>query len=401
MSETARFTWLIPGLGCLACLGAFTNDFYLPSLSLVADGLNADPGSVQLTTTAVFIGFSIGALFHGPLSDRFGRKPVLCFGLGGYAVGGLFAAAAQSLEALIVARVIQGAAVSATMVLTRAIILDRWSGAEASRVISWIGIFVFMAPVLAPLLGGYTAGFGYWPAVFWVQGAVGLIALTLTLLLLSRSRSSRTGGIFSGIRSYAVALSSSSAVGYMLCTGLAFVGLVTFISTSSIVFVDYYGLTPAQQGICFSIVMTGAAVSSFLNGRLVTRLGISTMIGFGTACLALGGTLVLLACITEARPAILVAAVMVYIFGVGFIFSNTVARTMSYFKEHIGAVSSAFTASQYLIGALVTAGLSSFSTPGLLPLGITFAAAGLANLILWWGWLRNSAFTRRASGNAA
>ena len=160
MSEPARFSRFIVGLGLLTCLGAFTNDFYTPSLSLVVSGLGADPGTVQLTTTGVFLGFSIGSLIHGPLSDRFGRKPVLCGGLAGYALGGIIGALAPSLPVLVAARVVQGVCVSSTMVLTRAIVLDRWTGAEASRVISWIGIFVFMAPVIAPLLGGYTAGFG-------------------------------------------------------------------------------------------------------------------------------------------------------------------------------------------------------------------------------------------------
>lgn len=401
MSEPARFTWFTVGLGLLACLSAFTNDSYTPSLSLVVSGLGADPGSVQLTTTGVFLGFSIGALIHGPLSDRFGRKPVLCGGLAGYALGGVLGALASSLEVLVFARVVQGICISATMVLTRAVVLDRWTGAEASRVISWIGIFIFMAPVIAPLLGGYTAGFGYWPAALWIQAGVGVVAFALTALFLTRSRSAFGGSILDGIRAYAIAMSNRVSIGYMLLPAIAFIGLVTFISTSALIFVDYYGLTPQMQGVCFSAVMIGTALSSYLNGRLVTKRGISSMIGVGASSLCLGGFLVLIASIVEAPPVIFVLTVMIYMFGIGFIFSNAVARAMSHYREQAGAVSSAFAATQYVFGVVVTAFMSTFSTPTLMPLGITLAIAGTTVALLWWCWLRNSEFTRRASGSAA
>lgn len=401
MSERARFTWLIPGLGFLSCLGAFSNDVFVPSLSLVAQGLGTDPGSAQLTMTALLIGFSLGSLIHGPLSDRFGRKPILCIGLACYALGGLLAANAASLGALVAARTVQGVSVSASMVLTRAIVLDRWHGAEASRAMSWIAVFIFVAPVFAPLIGGYVASFGYWPAIFWVQSAVGAFALIMTAAFLSRAHSRRRAGIMAGLRVYRTVLASPDALGYMLCTGCAFVGVIVFASTSSIVFVDYYGLSPAVQGICFSVVMLGAAVGSWLNGRFVTRRGISAMLEFGTSCLGLGGVLVLAASLADAHPIALVASMMIFVFGFGFVFANSVARIMSHFHENAASVSAVFSVAQFIFGALVTAAISTISTPSLLPPGMSIAAAGLIAAALWRGWLKHSAFTRSASGNAA
>jgi DHA1 family bicyclomycin/chloramphenicol resistance-like MFS transporter len=401
MSETARFTWLIPGLGFLSCLGAFSNDVFVPSLSLVAQGLGVDSGSAQLTMTALLVGFSLGSLIHGPLSDRFGRKPILCYGLAGYAIGGLLAANAESLGGLVAARTLQGVSISASMVLTRAIVLDRWTGTQASRVLSWLAIFMFFAPVLAPLIGGFVASFGYWPAVFWLQSGVGVVALALTAVFLSRTHSRRGTSILAGIRIYATVLSSGNALGYMLCTGCAFVGVIVFASTSSIVFVDYYGLSPIIQGTCFSVVMLGAAIGSFLNGRFVIRRGISAMLGLGTSFLATGGVAVLAACLADAHPALLVAAMMVFVFGFGFVFANAVARVMTHYRDNAAAVSAVFSLTQFIFGALITAGISTISTPGLLPLGISLCAAGVIAAVLWWGWLRNTEFTRVASGNAA
>jgi DHA1 family bicyclomycin/chloramphenicol resistance-like MFS transporter len=401
MSEPARFTWLIPGLGLLACLGPFSNDLYVPSLSLVAQGLGTDAGSVQLTMTAVLIGFSVGALIHGPLADRFGRKPVLCAGLAAYAVAGMLAALSEGLGALIAARVLQGISASAAIVLTRAIVLDRWTGTEASRVMSWISIFMFIAPVLAPLLGGYIAAFGYWPAVFWFQAAVGVLALIMTGLFLNRVHSGSGASMLASFRSYGIVLTDVNLIGYMMCTACAFIGLIAFVSTSSIVFVSYYGLTPTIQGLCFSTVMLGAATGSFFNSRMVSARGISAMLSFGTSCLGVGGLLVFTACLLEASPPVLVATIVVYVFGIGFVFANTLARMMSHYRQYAAAVSAAFASNQLLLGAFATIVLSRISTPGLMPLGISVAISAVLTVAIWWGWLRNSAFTRRASGNAA
>ena len=401
MSRPSRFLWLIPGLGLLSCLGPFSNDLFVPSLSLVAVGMNSDPGSVQLTMTALLIGFSMGSLIYGPLSDRLGRKPVLLFGLSIYTVSAMLAAASPSLGVLVATRALQGLGASSTMVLTRAIVLDRWTGAEASSVLSSIAIFMFLAPVLAPLAGGYIAGFGDWQAVFWVQAFAGVFAFVMTLVFLPRAHTRSGKSVFAGIKAYGKILSNPYAVGYMMCTGLGFVGVITFVSNSSVVFVDYYGLSPRLQGMCFSIVMLGAAIGSFANGRLVTAFGISRMIGFGTACLGIGGSLTLLVCIVDLGVVPVVLAAMTYVFGVGFVFANTVARTMSWFRENAGAASSVFAVNQFLIGALVTAFLSTISEPSLIPLGSSLAGAGIATTLLWWAWLRNCEFTRRASGNAA
>jgi len=400
-SAPPRIVWLIPGLGLLSCLGPFANDLFVPSLSLVAAGLGTGPGAAQLTMTSLLIGFSLGSLLYGPLSDRFGRKPMLLFGLAVYVLSAWLAAVSAGLGYLVAARTLQGLGASSTMVLTRAIVLDRWTGAQASRMLSWIAIFMFLAPVLAPLAGGYIASFGLWQTVFWVQCAVGALALLLTAACLPRAQARRGTNVTAGLKAYALILADAHAVGYMMCTGLGFVGVITFVSNSSVVFVDYYGLSPRMQGVCFSIVMSGAAIGSFVNGRLVTALGISRMIGFGSMCLAIGGCLVFLACVTEAGVVPLVGAAMLYVFGVGFIFANTVARMMSHFRGHAGAASSVFAVNQFLIGALVTAGLSTISEPSLMPLGTALAFAGLAMAALWWGWLRSSEFSLRASGNAA
>jgi DHA1 family bicyclomycin/chloramphenicol resistance-like MFS transporter len=390
-SHTATFTILIPFLGAIAALGPLSNDLYVPSLSLVAAGLGVSGASAQLTMSSLLIGFSAGCLIYGPLSDRYGRKPILCFGLALYVIAGVLAALSGSLAELVLARALQGFSASSTMVLSRAIILDRWSGEQASRAISWVSIFTFFTPVVAPVIGGYVAAFDHWPAVFWLQAGAGALCLAVTFAMLPRVHKVHAASVLASMRAYGTILTDRQALGYMLCTGLAFIGVVAFVSNSSFVLIERFGLEPHQYGYCFSFVMLGGSIGAYTNGRYVTRLGISRMLGIGTALLATGGTLAVLTAGTDAGLVPLLISCLVYVFGVGFVFANAVARTMSRFPASAGAASAVFGVNQFLIGGIVAGALSLVREPSPLPLAATMAFAGLACAAVWWGWLARGA----------
>ncbi|MDX1562035.1 MAG: multidrug effflux MFS transporter [Gammaproteobacteria bacterium] len=386
--ERATFSILIPFLGAIAALGPLSNDLYVPSMSLVADGLGVSGAAVQLTMSSLLIGFSFGALIYGPLSDRFGRKNVLLVGLGMYAVAGALAALSPTLGWLVLARALQGFAASCGMVLSRAIILDRWRGEEASRALSWVSIFMFFTPVLAPLVGGYISGFGYWPAIFWMQGSAGLLCLLVTLFMLPRARRGVAGSVLASIRAYGPIVKDTQALGYMLCSALGFIGVVAFVSTASFVFVDYYGLTPQQFGLSFSTVMLGGSIGAYLNSHYVAQVGISRMLAFGSTTLAIGGVLVLLSSAFGGGVIGLVLAFMLYVFGIGAVFANTVARTLSRYPQSLGAASSLFGVNQFFIGGVVAALLSRVTEPSPMPMAWVVAASGLACAGVWWLWLK-------------
>lgn len=392
--DKAKFSILIPFLGMIAALGPLSNDLYVPSMSLVANGLEVSGSDVQLTMSSLLIGFSFGALIYGPFSDRFGRKPVLCVGLAMYSIAAFLAAMSVSLTFLVLARALQGFSASAGMVLSRAIILDRWRGEEASRALSWVSIFMFFTPVLAPLIGGYVASFDFWPAVFFMQSIAGLLSLLVTLLMLPRVKRTMGGSVIRSMRAYWPILRDGQALGYMLCSGLGFIGVVAFVSTASFVFVQFYALTPQQFGICFSTVMLGGSIGSFVNSRYVAQVGISRMLGIGTTSLALGGITLLLSSLLGGGVIGSVIASMIYLFGLGPVFSNTVARTLSRFPESMGAASSLFGVNQFFIGGVVAAILSRNSVPSPMPAASVVCAAGVACAGVWWFWLKRSAPVR-------
>ena len=387
MTAQAKFSWFIPFLGALSALGPLSNDLFVPSLPLVAAGLDANAGAVQLTLSTLLLGLSLGALIYGPLSDQYGRKPVLAAGLAVYVVGGIMAALADDLAMLIVWRFLQGLGASSGSVLGRAIILDRWRGEQASRVLSWMAIVTFLSPVLAPLLGGQIASLGHWPTIFWVHAAAGAACLGIAIVAVQSSERNPSSHLLQRIMAYGSILRDRQAVGYMACTALGFVGVVPLITNSSFVFQDFFGLTPFQFGLCFSLMMLGGSVGAWLNSHIVARAGITKLIGVGTTSMALGGALALVATLLGLGVLGILLPGVLYMFGVGFTFANSMARTMSRFPDSMGAASAVFGVNQFLIGAVVAAGLSLLSEPSPLPLAVTTAVAGCACAGLWWGWL--------------
>lgn len=380
----ATFSLLIPFLGSISAIGPLSNDLYVPSLALVSVGLSIDGGAAQLTMSTLLIGFSLGCLLYGPLSDRYGRNPILRLGLVFYTLAAMLAALSTDLTQLVAARALQGFGASSGMVLSRAIILDRWAGEEASRALSWVSIFTFVTPVVAPLIGGYVAGFGHWPAVFWLQAGAGAVLLAATLALPRRAQTGVTS-VLASLRAYGAIVTDRQALGYMLCTGLAFVGVVAFVSNSSFVFTERFGLAPQQYGYSFSFVMLGASCGAYVNSRLVTQLGISRMLGVGSILLASGGLLALV--VADLGLPLLLAACLLYVFGVGFVFANAVARTMSRFPQSRGAASALFGVNQFLFGGIVAALLSLVEEASAVPLTATMAVAGVGCALVWWGWL--------------
>lgn len=385
--EQAKFSWFVPFLGVLSALGPLSNDLFVPSLPLVARGLGADGGSVQLTLSTLLLGLSLGALIYGPLSDQYGRKPVLAAGLAVYVVAAVMAALAQSLTALVLWRFLQGLGASSGSVLARAIVLDRWRGEQASRVLSWMAIFTFMSPVVAPLVGGQIASFGAWQTIFAVHAVAGVVCLAVSLAAVPSTARNPASHLLQRIAAYGHILRDARAVGYMACTGLGFVGVVPLITNSSFVFQSHFGLTPFEFGLCFSLIMLGGSVGAYTNSRIVARLGIGKLIGMGTLSMAVAGSAALVLTLLDAGVLGILLPGVLYMFGVGFTFANSMARTMSRFPHAMGAASAVFGVNQFLIGALVAAALSLRADPSPLPLALTTAVAGCACAALWWGWL--------------
>jgi len=374
-------------LAALTAIGPLSTDMYLPSLPDIARQLNASTAQVQLTISAYLIGFAVGQIFYGPLSDRHGRKKVLLAALGMYCVASLVCALSTSIEMLIVARAAQALGGSGGIVLARAIVRDLYSGARAGRELSLIGSVMALAPVLAPIAGGVLqTGFG-WRSIFIALITAGLSVATMVWLLLPETvveRAAEPVSPFSILKSYRVVARNPAYLANLALASTSFAGLFAWISGTSFVLQNLYGLSPFAFGIAFAVGSLGYMSGATLAARLVTRLGLDGILGLGSCALAAGGLgMVGALALGLTSAASLVVPIAIYLAGLGMVLPATIAGAMTPFPERAGAASALLGFIQQIVAALSGAVVGWLLGENAWPLAVAVAAMGCATLVIW------------------
>ena len=374
-------------LAALTAIGPLTTDMYLPSLPDIAHQLDASTPQVQFTISAYLIGFAVGQIFYGPVSDRHGRKPVLLGAIVLYCVASLACALSTSIEMLIVARAFQALGGSGGIVLTRAIVRDIYSGARAGRELSLIGSVMALAPVLAPIAGGLLqTGFG-WRAVFFALVAAGLAGAGIVWLLLPETLTTRAAepvSISSMGRSYRVVARHPAYLAYLGITSASYAGLFAWISGAAFVLQGLYGLTPFKFGVAFALGSIGYMAGTTLAARIVVKQGLDRVLGIGGCACTLGGLgMVAAVALGLTSSVFLVLPMAVYLAGLGMVLPQGIAGAMTPFPERAGAASSLFGFIQQSAAAVCGAAVGWFLGQSAWPLALGVATMGFVTLGLW------------------
>jgi DHA1 family bicyclomycin/chloramphenicol resistance-like MFS transporter len=373
-------------LAALSAIGPLTTDMYLPSLPDIAQQLDASTAQVQFTISSYLLGFAVGQILYGPISDRHGRKPVLLAAIALYCVASLACAFSSSIEMLIVARAFQAFGGSGGIVLTRAIVRDIYSGARAGRELSVIASVMALAPVLAPVAGGLVQTAFGWHAVFLALVIAGVAGAGIVATLLPETLNSRAAEPLSPssiLRSYRVVARHSGYLAYLAITSASYAGLFAWISGAAFVLQNLYGLTPFKFGVAFALGSVGYMTGSALAARLVTRLGLDGVLTFGGfACAAGGLGMVAAVAIGMTSAASIVLPVAIYLAGLGMVLPQGIAGAMTPFPERAGAASSLFGFVQQTAAALCGAVVGWYLGQSAWPLAVGVAAMGCATLAL-------------------
>ena len=383
----------------MVALSAAAIDLYLPSLPGIAAHFGASIHEAQLTLSAFLYGYGATQLICGPLSDRFGRRPVLIGGLLLFlaaTVGCLFA---PSIEWLIALRFVQAVGACAAPVMGRAIVRDVFSREQMARAFSYIAMAFTAAPIAAPMVGGYLETAFGWRANFIALVVVGVSLLAATALLLGETNRHKNPLALTPRRlvgNYALMLGSRRFLGYALAMGIGFSGVFVYIIESPFVLIELVGVSPQWYGIAFGLAAAGFGIGSFACSRLAPRHGIDGTIGIGIACyvvsalvlngLALGGEL------TVAAICLPMAGIS---FSIGLIHPNVQAGAIAPFPAMAGAASA-------LVGFLHTT-LSSSSSIVIgwlhdgtqFPMTLTTLVTGALLLLLFFGLIRPAAAQSR------
>lgn len=344
-------------LALLTAVGPLSTDMYLPSLPAIGKALNGNVSMVQLTLSVFIAGFALGQIFYGPLSDRFGRKPVLVIGLAGYVLGSLACFFANFIEGLIVARFFQALGASAAIVLVRAIVRDLFGGEKAARLLSLMGALMGVVPLVAPLLGAVLeVNFG-WRASFAATSIVSAMLLIASMLFLPETLpvdKKRHWSFVGMLKDFSILLQHVVYVRYLTAICLSYGGLFAIISTSSFVFQNYFGLNELQFGFAFSVCVAGYIVGTLVGARLSGKHNVETLTFIGSVFLAVSGfAMIFLSFMPELQVWHLLTPLFVSMIGVGLVMPQSMAGALTPFPEMAGTASSLIGFLQNSFAALI------------------------------------------------
>jgi DHA1 family bicyclomycin/chloramphenicol resistance-like MFS transporter len=348
---------LLALLMAMTAIGPATLNILVPALPGLVARLASDTGTVQLTLSLYLLSLAVAQLLLGPLSDRFGRRPVVLAGLALSVVASLAAIAASSIGALIGVRVVQAIGASTGIVIGRAIIRDLYERERAASMIGLVTTAMVIAPMISPLVGGILdTAFG-WEAIFLFIAAFSGVVLLWAVLVLPETRPASVAqapGML--IQEWRALLGNAKFHGYVLCGALGSAPFFTFLGGGPHVVVTLMGRTSAEFGVWFVVTSLGYMSGNFTSSRLSQRFGIEPMIMAGIVFELIGAglTALLVATIPEAGPAIIFLPQLVISFGNGLLLPNAIAGAISVRPQAAGAASGMTGFTQMAVGAAST-----------------------------------------------
>jgi DHA1 family bicyclomycin/chloramphenicol resistance-like MFS transporter len=387
-AEAARHGWRVLGiLSVLMGFASISTDLYLPAMPAMGRSLGADTGMVELTVSGYLIGFSLGQLLWGPISDRHGRRLPVAIGLVLFVIGSAGCALAGSAWAMIGWRVVQAVGASAGVVLARAMVRDLCEGSRAAQMMSTLMTVMAIAPLIGPSLGGQILALAGWNAIFWTLVGVGLATLVALAALpetLPAARRSRQP-LGRALIDYGELLRNRRLLGYAGAGGFFYGGMFAYIAGTPFAYINYHHVPAGLYGVLFAVGIVGIMATNIINSRLVLRLGSDRLLFGGAAAAALAGIVVAAAAWTGWGGLWgLVIPLFVFASATGFIVANSIAGALSGFPERAGAVSALVGALQYGSGIISSALVGAFADGTPWPMGWVIALTGIGSLLCVW-----------------
>jgi DHA1 family bicyclomycin/chloramphenicol resistance-like MFS transporter len=380
-------TALVALLAAMTTMGPLSLDMYLPALPDIADDLGASVAQVQLSLTTCLVGLAAGQLICGPLSDRWGRRRPVIAGMAAYAVFSLLCAVAPSAPALAGLRLLQGMAGGVGVVVARAVVRDLYSGVDAARYFSRLTLIFGVAPIAAPSIGSAVLRVTSWRGIFVVLALIGVLLTVLVAWRLPETlpvERRSPGGLADTWATAKSLFTDRVYLGFAFTQGLAFAGMFAYISGSSFVLQDGYGVSATAFSVLFGLNAVGLIALSQANRRLLDRHRPRVLLT-GTLLAGLAAACGLLAAALLGSLAGVAVALFVVVSSVGMVMPNATALALDRHPSRAGTAAALMGGIQSVLGAMA-APLVGLGHPGRgVPMAIVvlaFAGAALVALLV-------------------
>jgi DHA1 family bicyclomycin/chloramphenicol resistance-like MFS transporter len=395
----SQTTGLILILGALSAFGPLTIDMYLPGFPMLTQELTTTESLTQLSLTACLFGLAFGQILVGPLSDVHGRRKPLIIALSFYVIASSLCAFAPSISILILLRFIQGAAGAAGLVISRACVRDVYSNSEMTKIFSLLVLVMGIAPIVAPILGGFLLNFVSWRGVFVALGVLGLLMLLVIIFKLPETlpKDKRAnGGSKQMLSNFQVLLRNRAFVGFILTMGCTSGALFAYISGSSFVFQEVFGVSPQVFGFIFAFNASGYIIASQITGRLAGKANERFLLGIGIGMFLTGGLLLLAFIFLGAGLIPVMIGVFIVISSIGLINSTAMSLAMgSQGKQLAGSASALIGMAQFTIGGIMAPVVGLAGSDTALPMGITIGSCGFGALMIYVFLVRKEAALKK------
>ncbi len=380
--------WLLAlMLAALGMLGPFAVDTYIPAFPTIARDLNASVLQMQQTFSVYLIGFAVMFLFHGALSDSFGRKPIILWGLSVFLIGTIGCAMSTTIGQLLFFRTLQGVSVGAGMVVGRAMIRDLYADADAQRVMSMVTMWFGLAPAVAPIIGGFLFEAYGWHSIFWFLAifTVGLIVISATTfeetLAVEKRQPFRLQPLMAGYREVGINL---PFLLLSFAAGFNFNGFFLYILSAPVFLPQHLHLGPTEYSWLFVPGIGGIMTGAFISGRVAGKWSAAKAVraGYSIMMLAILANIAISAFLTPSVPWSVIP-IFFYAMGTATAFPSLSLLVMDLFPLRRGMATSLSAFFGGMINALVAGVISPALSHSPLLLSLGMGVMMLSGLACW------------------
>ena len=378
MRKSINHIYLIVLLAVLSSVAPMGIDTYIPAIPNIAEDLKVSIEKIELSLSVFLIGFSIGQVFGGPISDNFGRKKSSVYGLLAFSLFSFLIIFSTNIYELWFYRFLEAFFGGIVVVNASAAVRDRFHGKEAAKIFSLIGTVRSLAPLLAPAIGSLIIHFYSWKAVFIFLTIYSLVVAFWVYKSLDESLNYVKQNIY---QSFKLVLTNKEAMKIMISLGLAFSGFFILIAKSSFIFIEHFGISTDAFPFFFGFNFIILIAMTRINVALLKKYSPKELINIAIIIQIISGLLFILLYedISLITTMLLMAS---YMSVMALIFGNSLAMALEYFPKNAGVASSVAGVLQFGLGAIISSIALSFHNDSFLPIGISLTIVSLASYFL-------------------